>query len=164
MNRSPRQRERIVKVNRLNTLLAGALLVLTGSAGFSQPNVHTVAIGGTGTAPYLQTALDDLMDFLASNGVSVKQINGQPKSRTSSLEDMRALGADSLIYITVELVMGTRAKLTIQCFDTQGKPLWEENAGAGGFSLGGALKSLLKSGKKKIEPHIGGAGLPKGTG
>jgi hypothetical protein len=143
----------------LALLLAWPLV--PSSAQEPAPQKVKVALSGTGTADYLQTALDDLTDFLSVKGVKVKQLEGQPRSRTSSLEELRRAGGDSLVYITVELVMGTRARLKVQCFDVEGKQLWEENSGAGGFSLGGALKKLLKTAKQKMEPHIGQPGLPK---
>ncbi len=94
--------------------------------------------------------------------------DGNFKNRTAALEKMSSTGAESLIYITLDLMakgqLIHKPKLIVQCFDSQGKILWAEEGGIGtgfGGSEAGQIKRMLKSIQPKLARRIGQPGLPK---
>lgn len=137
---------------------AAASLGLTQAPEMTRPKV---SVAGVGTAPYLQTVLDDLMDFLVGRKVLAKDLGGEPTSRSGYLERAASVGVDSLLYITVDMSGEPRYHLKAQCFEPKGKLLWEEEVKCL-FCSGGsdAANSLLKKLEKSLEPHIGKPGLP----
>lgn len=127
-----------------------------------KPRVFLVGIGSPPAA--VQTALDDLTDFLSGKGVLVKQVDLGQKSRQDYIDYTAAQGAESLLYVTLDIGLEQfKDRMKVQCFDAQGNKLWEEeSASVVSFSTTGALKKLLRGMEKKLEPHIGNKGLPKG--
>ncbi len=121
-----------------------------------------VFVAGTGTAPFLQGLLDDLMDFLAVKKVPAKQIQGETQSRSNYLERVSSSGGEYLLYVMLDLSPDQPwLSLKAQCFEAQGKMIWEERVKTLNISAGsGAANSLLKKLEKSLEPHIGKPGLP----
>lgn len=150
---------------RLALLLVLPFLGISSGLAQEAPKKATakVYIGGVGIAPYLQSTLDELTDFLADKKVSVKQMDGDSKSRSNYVERLSSLGGESLLYITVDIADNNpKDTLKVQCFDTQGKMLWEEETKTGliVMSSSSAAKSLVGKMKKKLESHVGKLGLP----
>ena len=134
------------------------LLAVACSAQGSSP----VTLGGTGPTPHIETVLDGVADLLSTNGVKVKMASGDAKSRTAISEEMKASGATTLLYVTVNQARGQRGKVTAQAF-IDGKLVWEEEV-RGGFTASsgeGEVKGMLKAINAKLKPRIGGPGLPK---
>ena len=119
-------------------------------------------VAGNGTEPYIQTLIDDITDFLKSQGVKVKLAEEPSKPRSYQLEHLAGQG-QSLIYMTLSLVKGElHDNFAVDCFDANGKQLWHEEVGSGAsFSYTGAVKKMAKSMRQKLAPHIGEPGLPK---
>jgi hypothetical protein len=146
----------------------GLLLASWSVQGGQQPSGDKskarVVMGGSGTEPQVQTAMDELADFLKSEGVTV-QVEAVGKPRSVLTQQLKEMGGDSVLYILVNIVRGQRDKLTVQCFDAEGKKLWEEESAQhnGPFAVGGQTKisTLLEGILKKIKPRIGQPGLPK---
>ncbi len=119
-----------------------------------------VLIAGSGSPSYVQTVLDDLTDFLTSKGVSIRQADAQSKSRDSYIDQLTALGAESLLYVSVDIGVGQPSDhIKVDCFDREGKKLWHEDVG---MFFRGTPKKLAKAMSKKLEAHLGKDGLPVG--
>ena len=134
------------------------LLAATCSAQGSTP----VTLGGTGPTPHLQTVLDGISDMLSTNGVKVKVASGDAKSRTVIVDEMKASGATTLLYVTVNQAHGQRGKVAAQAF-IDGKEVWAEEV-RGSFtatSAEGEVRKMLKAINEKLKPHVGGPGFPK---
>ena len=67
----------------------------------SQKAAAKVLIGGSGPPQHYQAVVDDLSDFLTSQGVASKQLD-PGKSRDSYIEQLSALGAESLLFVVVD--------------------------------------------------------------
>lgn len=145
-------------------VLAAVLFPIQNQQPTDKP-AGKVLICGAGMEPHLQTLMDGLTDFLKEQGVAVKQVETEGKSRSTCLERLKEQRGESLVYVTLDMALGQpKDTVTVQCFGTEGKELWKEKA-SGGFgpfhSAGGTVSKMLKSLRKKIEPRIGKPGLPK---
>jgi len=114
-------------------------------------------IAGTGTEPEIQTAIDQLTDFLKEKGVNIKPLETKSQSRAILVEKMPTLGATSLLYVTLDIGMGQmKDRMIVECFSSNGKKLWAEESGSVmAWSATGAVNSMIASMKKKIQAHIG---------
>lgn len=132
----------------------------TASGETTHKGAARVLIGGNASSPqYYQEVVDRVADFLTSRGVAAKQLD-PGKSRDSYLEQLAAADADSLLYVVVDIQVGQmKDKVTVDCFDRQGKRLWREEAGS---FFRGTPKRLANSIAKKLESHLGKEGLPVG--
>lgn len=149
----------------LTLVLALATIFAPIQAQQSIERPPVVLICGAGMEPHLQTLMDSLTDFLKGQGVAVKQVEAEGKSRNACLERLKELKGESLVYVTLDMALGQpKDTVTVQCFNAEGKELWKEKA-SGGFGLfhgaGGTINNMMKSLKKKIGPRIGKPGLPK---
>ena len=91
----------------------------------------------------------------ADNGISIDTLLGVT----------RDVGADHLLVLTVDRPFSAWIKLTLQCFDTTGKLLWQEvvSSGAGNMSGKSGEKTALERLKRALAPRLGGVGLPLST-
>jgi hypothetical protein len=148
------------------TLTLGFLLAVWPAQGGQQPSGDKpkakVVMGGSGTEPQVQTAIDELADFLKSEGVAV-QVEAVGKPRSVLTQQLKEMAGDSVLYISISIVqeLGKKDALTAQCFDAEGKKLWEEKSTSGGMFSLGKISKLLEEMKKKIKPRIGQPGLPR---
>lgn len=112
---------------------------------------------------------NQMLDFLKKSDVNIIADPERGTIKTNELFSMDSLlnltkdaGASHLLYVTVDRPATSWVKVTLQCYDSSGKLLWEENASAkSGFSGKGAPSKTLESLKKKLLPRIGQPGLPK---
>jgi hypothetical protein len=128
-----------------------------------QPGSKVFLVGIGSPPPAVQSVLDELTGFLSGKGVLVKQVDLGQKSRQDYIDYTAAQGAESLLYVTLDVGMEQfKDRMKLQCFDAQGKELWEEESGSVvSFSTTGAVKKLLKGMEKKLELRIGNHGLPR---
>jgi len=88
----------------------------------------------------------------------------QPSETVASLnyylERLPGTGASGLLYILLEHPYNNKYTASLQCFDANGKLLWEEKQSKAGWSETGATNAVLNALEKKLEPRIGGPGLP----
>ena len=128
----------------------------------------TLAIGGTGPSPYFQTALDKIADALTSDGVKVKMLSGEAKSRTALLDEMKKPGYSDLLYITLHNPRdnpadSSRGDIVAQCF-VDGNKVWEEKSKSPWFlsiSKDHEIDSMLNGILKKIGKRTGGPCITK---
>jgi hypothetical protein len=132
--------------------------------GAQQPRSKVLLVGIGSPPPAVQSVLDALTDFLSEKGVPVKQIDLGQKSRQDYIDYAGAQGAESLLYVTLDVGMGQfKDRMKLQCFDAHGKELWEEESGSTvSFSTTGAVKKLLRGMEERLAPRVGNQGLPKG--
>lgn len=143
-------------------LLVAAVAFAAHAQEAGSNSTAKVLIAGTGTEPHINTVMDGIVDQLKAAGIAVRPLQSDGKSRTAAVEALKTSQADSLLYVTVNITMGQKDGMDVQCFDKDGKQLWEED-GSGGmaFSATASAKNMIKNIKKKLDKHIGQPGLPK---
>jgi hypothetical protein len=97
---------------------------------------------------------------LTSRRVNLKQAD-MGKSRDTYIEQLNAVGGGSLLFVVVDMQVGQmRDKITVDCYDQQGKRLWREEVSK---MFSGTPKKLAKNMAKKLESRLGKEGLPVGA-
>lgn len=117
-----------------------------------------VVIAGTG--PQLETSIDIIAAALDKRGIQYKVVGESP--RHAENDKMAANGALSLLYLNQEIVLHSRPKLVVTCYDVKGTVLWEEETNAS-FTMTqvGSAKTMADRIAKKIsDPGFGGACFP----
>jgi len=112
---------------------------------------------------------NEMLEFLKKKDVNVIADPERGTIETNELFSLDSLmdltknaGASSLLYVTVDRPAASWLKMTLQCYDSSGKLLWEEHASASsGFSGKGAPTKVMENLKKKLSSRIGQTGLPK---
>ena len=112
---------------------------------------------------------NDTLEFFKSSDVDIITDPERGTIQTSELFSLDSLlnltknaGASYLLYLTVDRPATSWLKVTLQCYDLSGKPLWEEHvSSSGGLTGKGAPSKVLEKLKKKLLPRIGQTGLPK---
>src|SRR3974390_139716 len=85
-----------------------------------------------------------------------------PISTGSLVKIAEDSGAEYLLYIIVDRPVAQWLKITLQCFDSDQKMIWQESAGfTGTFSVNSkrALPEIMKKLGKQLAPRLGHAGL-----
>lgn len=165
-----RGREKQMEVPMMkNFAVATALLAIVLATGLVEAAQETgrtakVLIAGTGTQPYTQNVMDGLTEYFESVGISVRQVSMEGKSRTDIVEKMPEMGAESFLLLSVHMKAGSLGdKGVLQCWDGQGKKVWEEEGGVGRFTMSAstAQKNIVKNLKKKLQKRLGDQCLPR---
>jgi hypothetical protein len=112
---------------------------------------------------------DDLIAYLKSQNVIIIEdpergiLQTDESFSTESLLNLtKNAGATFLVLATIDRPASKWIKVTVQAYDLTGALLWSEEASSGGgLTGGGAPGKVMKSLSKKLDPHIGGPGLPK---
>ncbi|MDR3741248.1 MAG: hypothetical protein P4L40_19690 [Terracidiphilus sp.] len=126
---------------------------------------HRVLVSGTSqNQTQIQNLLDGIQKHLSDVGVNAKVMDAGSKGRSEMLDQIGPSGAESMIWITLDIAPGQRDSAKVQCFDSKGTKLWEEQWTAGLFSItaAGEIKSIIKDMSVKLDKRIGTPGLPKG--
>ena len=145
------------------TGLLGIATLLLPAAGWAQ-----VALGGTGQPPYFQGALDKIADALISDGVKVKVLSSEAKSRNTLLDEMKSPGYNDLLYITLHNPRdnhndASRGDIVAECY-VGGKKVWEEKSKGPlflGISREHEINTILDGIVKKIGKRAGGPCVTK---
>jgi len=164
--------------------VTGAILPLqcmgSGEAGGSLPATVSqtglaekrpgVLVAGHGPTESLQFFFVELQNALTVNGVlianapsALRQSNDDSYSIQNLLRRVKTQGSDSLLYLTVEHGWSNIHRAQIQCFNSDGKLLWEEKASSAttmAVTEQGAAKAVMNQLTKKIKSHLGKPGLP----
>lgn len=117
-----------------------------------------VVIAGTG--PQLETSIDIIAAALDKRGIQYKVVGESP--RHAENDKMATNGALSLLYLNQEIVLHSRPKLVVTCYDANGTVLWQEETNAS-FTMTqvGSAKTMADRIAKKIsDPGFGGACFP----
>ncbi len=117
-------------------------------------------------------AVDGVLDLLKSKRVVLASDPSRPMIQTQETMPRETLlnlakdaGANYVLVVTVDRPAVSWLKITIQCFDGSGKPLWEEHASYGGGMTGKkAVDNVLEKLGKQLEPRWGQPGLPVAKG
>ncbi len=126
-----------------------------------------VFIAGDGKPrKHFQEAAEQVMEFLAERGVAVRvapdglaMFQDARAALPRFLAATREAGAASLIYF--EAQFGHREKIEIDCLTPDGAGLWSEQVTGGlGLSDRKVNKRLMRRFLEKLEPRVGGPGLP----
>ncbi len=108
-------------------------------------------------------AVDGIEQFLTSNKVVLREDPLRGKFRLESTMSKENLihvaedaGASYVLQLTVDRPATSWIELTMQCFDLQGKQLWEERgSGANQFSSSGHVQKAVKKLTSKLAPKLG---------
>ena len=111
----------------------------------------------------------DLIAYLKSQDVNLIEdpergiLQTDESFSTESLLNLtKNAGATYLLLATIDRPKTKWLKVTVQAYDLSGALLWTEEASNGsGLAGGGAPAKVLKSLTARLDPRIGGPGLPK---
>jgi hypothetical protein len=114
------------------------------------------------------SVVDDVFGYLTTKNVAtaVDTFGGRRYSEDEMpLATVRKIardsGADSLLYLVVDRPAMKWIRITAQCYDSEGKLLWsEEAASAGGITGKHGLRVTLDRLHQRLDPHLGQEGLP----
>jgi hypothetical protein len=117
-------------------------------------------------------AVDGIEQFLTSNKVVLREDPLRGKFRLESTMSKENLihvaedaGATYVLQLTVDRPATSWIELTMQCFDLQGKQLWEErSSGANQFSSSGHVQKSVKKLTSRLAPKLGTECLPQSDG
>jgi hypothetical protein len=117
-------------------------------------------------------AVDGVLDLFKSKHVALMSDPSRPMVQTQETIPQETLlnltkdaGANYLLVVTVDRPATSWLKVTIQCFDSSGKSLWEEQASYGGGMTGKkAVEKVLEKLSRQLEPRWGQPGLPIAKG
>jgi len=121
------------------------------------------------TPEVFQEVVNEIHEYLNANGVvALTEDNGlSPESDLpfSAVHEMaRDSGAAHLLYVTVDRPMSKWLKVKVQCYDTSGHELWQEEASAGGgLSSRSAARDALQKLREELNRRLGQPGLPQGV-
>lgn len=135
------------------------------------PAAAQVILAGRGKPlDEVQKAVGLLREFLLERGVAVESPSDQivilqaaDASLAYLVGEVRDRGAASLLYVNA--AFGARERIIVECYDRNGLLLWKERA-VGGTALRDFKwmnPKLVQRIKEKLEPRIGGVGLPVGS-
>lgn len=129
----------------------------------STPKLHGVIVLGAGPEPTFTTqAVNEIMNHLGSKGVLVSRGPSPPPSVPEVAANARQTGGTSVLLLTLRF--GYLENLQAECYDLDGKLVWEEKAaGSFGFTKAGVAEGLITRTKAKLDPHIGSPCLPLTT-
>lgn len=114
-------------------------------------------------------AVDAVEQFLTDNKVVLREDPVRTKFRLESTMSKENLihvaedaGAGYVLQLTVDRPSMAWIDLTMQCFDLQGKQLWEERgSGANQFSSAGHVQKAVKKLTSRLAPKLGSDCLPQ---
>lgn len=117
-------------------------------------------------------AVDGIEQFLTSNKVVLREDPLRGKFRLESTMSKENLihvaedaGASHILQLTVDRPATSWIELTMQCFDLQGKQLWEERgSGANQFSSSGHVQKAVKKLTSRLAPKLGSECLAQSEG
>jgi len=117
-------------------------------------------------------AVDSVEQFLTSNKVVLREDPVRTKFRLESTMSKENLihvaedaGASYVLQLTVDRPATSWIELTMQCFDLQGKQLWEERgSGANQFTSTGHVQKAVKKLTSRLAPKLGTECLPQSGG
>ena len=117
-------------------------------------------------------AVDGIEQFLTSNKVVLREDPLRGKFRLESTMSKENLihvaedaGAGHVLQLTVDRPATSWIELTMQCFDLQGKQLWEERgSGANQFSSSGHVQKAVKKLTSRLAPKLGSECLAQSEG
>lgn len=135
------------------------------------PAAARVILAGRGKPlDEVQKAVGLLREFLLERGVAVESPSDQivilqaaDASLAYLVGEVRDRGAASLLYVNA--AFGARERIIVECYDRNGLLLWKEKA-VGGTALRDFKwmnPKLVQRIQEKLEPRIGGVGLPVGS-
>jgi len=153
-------------------VIASPVLVLAqiGPAAAPQTSYlyfqQTKALKTYGTAPEeYQQVVRGVQDYLRTNRVATVMEGNILLLNTdlplSALQSMfRDSGAAYLLHIIVDRPLAKWLKVTVQCYDREGKEIWKEEASVGGGLTGkNAVRDTLNKLKEELDRRLGQPGL-----
>lgn len=113
-------------------------------------------------------ALTDIMNYLVSKNIAiaVDEFGGRNHAEGATPIDTvlnigRDAKANNVLYFAVDRPVTKWIKISVQCFDMNGKQLWQgEASNGGGVSGGHGLEATTKSLHTKLDARIGQDCLP----
>ena len=133
---------------------------------YFQRTSHHVKLG---TQDVFDQVVSEFREYLTSNRVVVLTENnvlalGAELPLSAVQEMARDSGSAYLMYVLVDRPMSKWLKVTVRCYDSSGRTIWQEEASAGsGFSPKNVARDALQKLRVKLNPRLGQPGLPQAT-
>lgn len=111
---------------------------------------------------------EELKNYISSRGVPLTQpgevgLQSDPVDLDSVLDRLPELKVRGLVYFRFDANEVGWIWLTVQCFDSVGKLLWEEKANSlwsGAMTPSGCARAAVSRIQGKLKGHIGKPGMP----
>jgi S1-C subfamily serine protease len=140
----------------------------TGSEPAAAPNRAPggVYVTGFGPTEHLQRVYLELTEVLAQGGIRVVELRdvrtgGQMTSVSGLIEAAKTASADGVMYFTLSTGYGQTDRLRVQCYDRDGKLLWqEETTSLWQMTIDAAVGAVTKRMRDKLKVRIQKRQLP----
>ena len=155
------------------------LLLLVGVSATPQanPNAETVFVfiqktsgaANFGSRHLFEHVVNDLQEYLKVNKIAnvirTDDFSSGVALPVSAVQEMaRNANGTYLLYVVVDRPVMKWLKLTVECYNASGQPIWaEEVSAAKEFSRGKGERNTLEHLHKKLDARIGQPGLPSAT-
>jgi len=119
-----------------------------------------VYVTGFGPTEHLQRVYLELTEVLAQGGIRVVELRevrtgGQMTSVSGLIEAAKTASADGVMYFTLSTGYGQTDRLKVQCYDRDGKLLWQdETTSLWQMTIDAAVGAVTKRMKDKLKVRI----------
>ncbi len=116
------------------------------------------------TPQVFEQAVSEIQGYVSANGVATltegSAASWEAELPWSAVQDMaHRSGAAYLLYVVVDRPITKWLKVTVQCYDTAGHRIWQENAAVGGLSGGKGERATLHKLRGELDRRLGQPGL-----
>ena len=116
------------------------------------------------TPEVFQQVVSEIQGFASANGVAARPegnaASWEAELPLSAVLDMaHHSGAAYLLYVVVDRPITKWLKVTVQCYDTAGHRIWQEDAAEGGLSGGKGERATLHKLRERLDRRLGQPGL-----
>ena len=127
-------------------------------------SLPSVIVAGSGTeTEFVEQAVTEVMNFLASRGVGVSRAPGG-MAAVPELTKLATTGGATSVLVLV-LRFGYIENLRAECYSPEGRLQWQVKvAGSFGATKAGVTEGLINRIKEKLQPHVGTACTPTSFG
>ncbi len=125
-----------------------------------------IYVTGFGPTEYLQQVYLELTEVLAQSGVTVVELrdvqtSGPMTSVSGLVNAAREARADGLLYFSLSTGWGQTDRLRVQCYDHDGKLIWQdETTSIWQSSINAAVNAVTKRMKDKLRVRVQRRQLP----
>ena len=121
------------------------------------------------TPQVFQQVVSEIQGYVSANGVATLTEGSVASSEAalplSAVQEMaQHAGAAYLLYVVVDRPITKWIKVTVQCYDTAGHRIWQEDAAEGGLSGSKGERATLHKLRERLDRRLGQPGLLAGHG
>jgi len=121
------------------------------------------------TPQVFQQVVSEIQGYVSANGVATLTEGSVASSEAalplSAVQEMaQHAGAPYLLYVVVDRPITKWLKVSVQCYDTAGHRIWQEDAAEGGLSGSKGERATLHKLRERLDRRLGQPGLLAGHG